>query len=207
MDAELPPRETEPEPGVSLPVAPPPLYAGEDNPFAVSPPPPPIVIPPPLRLPVPGLLPRLFAGIESGILGAVVMIAWFAIDSWMERQYWWAMLNLWGAGVYHNRVFSMGFGVATLAGACMHFFLHGLGGAIWAVLAGRMSNYWLHLLGSFAAAAAWYLFLMHAFWPVVAPVVSRISPLPATVLAYVLFGAAISRNAHRARQLVFIWET
>jgi membrane-bound ClpP family serine protease len=145
--------------------------------------------------------------LESGILGALVMILWFALDSVLERQYWWAMLNLWGAAAYHNRVFSMGLGLATLAGAAMHFFLHGVAGALWGVLGGRIANYWQHLLASFAAAAGVYFLLMHAFWPVVAPVVSRITPLPATVLAYFLFGAAISRNAHRARQLGMIWET
>jgi hypothetical protein len=203
MDADLNPSENEPD--AILP-GPPPLVIAEDNPF-IPPPPPPLVVPPPVYFPPPGAIPRLFAGLESGILGAFIMILWFALDSVLERQYWWAMLNLWGASVYHNRVFSMGFGLATLVGASTHFFLHGVAGALWALVAARMSNYWLHLLASFAAAAAVYFILMHGFWPVVAPVVSRISPLPATVLAYFLFGAAISRNAHRARQLGHIWET
>lgn len=178
---------------------PPPFVAISDG---LPPEPPPI-----FAAPVPGPLPRLLAGLESGILGAAVMIAWFAMDSLLENQYWWAMLNLWGAGVYHNRVFSMGFGAATLAGASTHFFLHGLGGALWSLLAARISNYWLHLFFSFAAAAAWYWLLMHTFWPAVAPVVSRITPLPATILAYFLFGAALSRSAQRARQLSTVWET
>ncbi|MFN0102669.1 MAG: hypothetical protein ACKV2U_11335 [Bryobacteraceae bacterium] len=207
MAEELPPREFEPAAHDGSPPAPPPLVLGLNNPFVFTdeppevPPvePPPVVTPRPV--PAPGPIPRLLAGLESGILGAAVMIGWFAVDSLLERQYWWAMLNLWGASVYHNRVFSMGFGVATLAGASTHFFLHGLGGALWSLLAGRMSNYWLHLIGSFVAAAVWYYLLMHAFWPAVAPVVSRITPLPATLLAYFLFGAALSRNAQRARQL------
>lgn len=157
--------------------------------------------------PPPPLAARLLAGVESGILGAAVMICWFALDSLLERQYWWAMLNLWGASVYHNRVFSMGFGVATLAGASTHFFLHGTAGVLWALVAGRMSNYWLHLTCSLLAAAVWYWLLMHAFWPAVAPVVSRIAPVPATPLAYILFGAAISRSAHRARELQAVWQT
>ena len=31
--------------------------------------------------------------------------------------------------------------------------------------------------------------------------------LPATALAYFLFGAAMSRTAHRAREIGLIWET
>lgn len=119
MEADPSPREIESE---APPPEPPPRVfhaeIGDDNPF-VPPAPPPVYVapPPPPPLPPPGAVPSLLAGLESGILGAVLMIAWFALDSIWERQYWWAMLNLWGAGVYHNRVFSMGFGVATLAGA------------------------------------------------------------------------------------------
>lgn len=199
MEAELPPREHEPEEQAGLTPEPPPIYQDAESP-AVAP-------PPVYRAPLPGAVPRLLAGLESGILGAVVMIGWFALDAVLERQYWWAMLNLWGAGVYHNRVFSMGFGMATLAGVSTHFFLHGVGGAIWSLAAARMSNYWLHLAGSLVAAAVWYSVLMYGFWPAVAPVVSRISPIPATLLAYLLFGAALSRNARRARQLDAVWET
>ncbi len=165
-----------------------------------APAPPPVWEPPPPRVVV-----RMLAGVETGILGALVMIGWFALDAMMERQYWWAMLNLWGSTVYHNRVFSMGLGMATLAGAAIHFFLHGLGGAAWGLVAGRAKSFWMQLGGSFAAAAIWYVFLMTAVWPAIAPLVNRISPHPATWLAYVLFGATLSRCAQRARTIEAGW--
>jgi hypothetical protein len=149
----------------------------------------------------------LLAGIESGVTGAVIIAAWFALDSVLSRQYWWAMLNVWGAGVYHNRVFSMGLGEATLAGAATHIFLHAVGGGIWALTARRIGGQWLHLAASFGAGVVWYVILMFGFWPLAAPVVARVSPMPATLLAYVLFGAALSRNASRARQLAEQWKT
>lgn len=212
MDPDNPFREIEPAAQNGPPPEPPPVYV-EPPPVVSSPVvelamfAPPEVVPPPPPVPPPGPVPRLLAGLESGIVGAAVMIGWFALDSMMERQYWWAMLNLWGASVYHNRVFSMGFGIATVTGAAAHLFLHGLGGALWSLVAAKMSNYWLHLACSFFAAWAWYWVLMHAFWPAVAPVVSRLSPLPATFLAYFLFGAALSRTARRARQLQSVCET
>ncbi|MBM3788064.1 MAG: hypothetical protein FJW30_27270 [Acidobacteria bacterium] len=135
------------------------------------------------------------------------MTAWFALDSILERQYWWAILNLWGAAVFHNRVFTMGFGLATLTGGATLFFLHGIGGIVWALIGARLRNPWLHLVLSFAAAAVWYLVLLHGFWQAAAPVVTRMSPMPATILAYVLYGAALSRNAFRARQLGLVWKT
>jgi hypothetical protein len=207
MEAELPPtgphRDAPPPPLLEgnpfLPAAPPPVV--DPLPVLVEPPPVVPAEPPPPPEPPPGPWPRALAGLESGVLGAAVMIGWFALDAVTERQYWWAMLNLWGAASYQNRVFSMGLGKATLAGASMHFVLHGVAGALWGLAGGRIANYWLHLAASFGAAACWYLLLMEGFWPLVAPVVSRITPVPATYLAYVLFGAALSRTVHRARQL------
>jgi hypothetical protein len=161
--------------------------------------------PPPVF--VPGRTALVMAGLESGVMGAVVMMAWFLLDAWLERQYWWAMLNLWGAGVYQSRVLSMGLGVATLAGGATHIFLHGLAGVVWSLAGARIGNYWLQVVGAFVAAGVVYVVLMYGFWPVVAPVVERLSPRPATPLAYILFGAALSRSAHRARELSVVWKT
>ncbi|MBM3766407.1 MAG: hypothetical protein FJW32_13545 [Acidobacteria bacterium] len=161
---------------------------------------------PPPPFPEPAPLHFAMAGLESGILGGALMIGWFALDSLFEHQYWWAILNLWGSAVYQNRVFSMGLGIATVAGAATHFFLHGTAGAIWALAAGRLRNQWVHLAASFAAAALWFVTLHYLFWPIVSPVVPRASPMPATLLAYILFGAALSRNPFRANQLHFAWK-
>jgi hypothetical protein len=181
---------------------PPPIVDGTPPILVIHPPPPP---PPPP--PTAGVLLRLLAGVETGIIGGVIMMLWFALDSLFEQQYWWAMLNLWGAAVYGNRVFSMGLGMATLTGAALHLFLHGTGGALWSLLAGRLTHFWLHLAGSIGAAAVWYFVLHHWFWPAVAPAVSRMTPMPATALAYLLFGAALSRGARRVRELAATWRT
>ncbi len=175
---------------------------GPINPIEISEPEAP---PPPPPFPAIAPLHLALAGLESGILGAALMIGWFALDSLFERQYWWAILNLWGSAVYHNRVFSMGLGIATIAGAATHFFLHGAAGAVWSLAAGRLRNQWIHLAASFGASALWYIALHYAFWPFVSPVVPRASPMPATLLAYVLFGAALSRNPFRATQLSWAW--
>jgi hypothetical protein len=161
--------------------------------------------PPPVF--VPGRTAAALAGLESGVNGALLMVGWFLLESWAERQYWWAMLNLWGAGVYQDRVLTMGLGMATLAGGATHVFLHGLAGVAWSLAGVRIGNRWWYLAGAFLAAGLLYLLLMEGFWPAVAPVVERLSPRPATAMAYLLFGAALSRSADRARELSGIWKT
>ena len=173
-----------------------PIEISESEPLAPAPPP----------FPDPAPLHLALAGLESGILGATLMIGWFALDSLFERQYWWAILNLWGSSVFHNRVFSMGLGMATIAGAATHFFLHGAAGVLAALSTGRLRNQWGIVAASFGASALFYAVLYHAFWPLVSPVVPRASPMPATLLAYVLFGAALSRNPFRAAQLSWVWK-
>lgn len=180
----------------------------EPLPFFVEPPP--VVAdlvapPPPPRLPPPPPIVLILAGIECGVLGAIVMIGWFAFQAILDRQYWWAMLNLWGAGVYHNRVFSMGLGAATLAGAATHLFAHGVAGAVWSVAAARLWNRWAYFAGAFIASALTYWVMMNLFWPAVAPVVARFSHFASSTAAYILFAAVLSRSGYRARQLQASW--
>jgi hypothetical protein len=178
---------------------PPPVYSGHLEP-AVT-----IALAPPPPVPSPSL--RLLAGLESGLLGAALMFAWLLIYSHIDRQYWWGILNLWGAASFGNRSISMGFGIASLAGAAHHLFLHGLAGALAGLAIGRLRGFWLPLAASFAAAFLCFLLAFHVYWPLLAPVVLRVSPQPATAIAYLLYAVALSRASARAFRLAHNWQT
>lgn len=181
------------------------------NPSEVSAEPPPFPTSPALPTSPPALSPPptpllALAGLETGLLGAAIMFGWFVLYSYFDRQYWWGMLNLWGVASFGNKAFNMGFGLASLAGAGHHLFLHGVGGAFAALGIGRLRGFWLQLAAAIAAAALWYLFATRIYWPSLAPAVVRVSPQPATLLAYLLYGATLSRAASRARDLERSWQ-
>jgi hypothetical protein len=192
---------------VLAPALPPPApeEPSEPPPFVVIPAPPVAVLAPAPPPPVPETTHLLFAGLESGVLGAVLMMVWFALDALVERQHWWAMLNLWGAAIYGNAVFRMSLGKASLAGAALHIFLGGVAGAVIALALGRLHRFSLILLGAMVAGVVWYGILQHGILRSLNPLIVRMTPQPATLLAHLLYAAVLTRIPGRGISLAAAW--
>lgn len=142
---------------------------------------------------------------ETGVLGAVLMMVWFALDSLVERQQWWAILNLWGSAIYGNVVFRMSLGKATLAGAALHIFLGGVAGALIALALGRLQRFSLIVLGAMVAGVLWYGLLQHGIFRSLNPLIVRMTPQPATLLAHLLYAAVLTRIPGRGVSLAAAW--
>ena len=148
----------------------------------------------------------LFAGLETGVLGAGLMLVWFALDSLVERQHWWAILNLWGSAIYGNVVFRMTLGKASLAGAALHLFLGGVAGAAVALLIGRIRRFALVLMASMVAGFVWYWILQNGILRTLNPLIPRMTPQPATILAHLLFASVLTRIPGRGNRLAAAWD-
>ncbi len=142
---------------------------------------------------------------ESGVLGAVLMMAWFSLDSLVERQQWWAVLNLWGSAIYGNAVFRMSLGKASLAGAALHIFLGGVAGAVIALALGRIQRFGLVVLAAMVAGVVWYGILQHGIFRSFNPLIVRMTPQPATLLAHILYAAVLTRIPGRGMSLAAAW--
>ncbi len=164
-------------------------------------PPPVLVVPPP----APGATHLLLAGLESGVLGAGLMMLWFALDSLVDRQQWWAMLNLWGAAIYGDAVFRMSLGKASLAGAALHICLGGLAGAVMALALGRLHRFSLLILAALVGGCLWYAMLQFGILRWLHPLIPRMTPQPATVLAHLLYAAVLMRIPGRSAGLALAW--
>ncbi len=134
------------------------------------------------------------------------MLLWFVLDSLVERQQWWAILNLWGAAIYGNAVFRMSLGKASLAGAALHLFLGGLAGAVIALAIGRLRPFVLVLLASVGAGFLWYWVLQNGILRTLNPLIPRMTPQPATILAHLLFAAVLTRIPGRGIRLAEAWD-
>ena len=148
----------------------------------------------------------LFAGLETGVLGAGLMLVWFALDSLVERQQWWAILNLWGSAIYGNVVFRMGLGKASVTGAALHLFLGGVAGAALALVVGRFRNFGMVLLACMVAGFVWYWVLQNGILRALNPLIPRMTPQPATILAHLLFAAVLTRIPGRSVRLAALWD-
>jgi hypothetical protein len=142
---------------------------------------------------------------ESGVLGAVLMMVWFALDSLVERQQWWAILNLWGSAIYGNVVFRMSLGKASLAGAALHIFLSGVAGAVIALALGRIHRFGFVIAGALLAGVLWYALLQHGILRSLNPLIVRMTPQPATLLAHLLYAAVLTRIPGRGISLAAAW--
>lgn len=162
----------------------------------------PVLAPP---APQPETTHLLFAGLESGVLGAVLMMVWFGLDSLVERQQWWAILNLWGSAIYGNAVFRMSLGKASLAGAALQLFLGGVAGAVIALALGRVQRFGLIVLGALVAGVVWYGILQHGILRSLNPLIVRMTPQPATLLAHLLYAAVLTRIPSRGMSLAAAW--
>lgn len=140
---------------------------------------------------------RWLAGADAGVGGAVLALLWLAAHSRLSGVFWWAKFNVAAAPFFGDRVFSSGFGVATLTGAASLF----LGFVLLGALIGRLTPappFWYRslffgLLGSlllYLASHRWLWPLVHPFAP------AYFTPL-ATLPAHLLFGLMMVRIGRR----------
>ena len=175
------------------PPAPVPDELPEPPPFVVIPAPP-VWVPEPVAAPIrPTAVHLLLAGAETGVLGALLMMIWFALDSLVEQQHWWAILNLWGAAIYGDAVFRMGLSKASLAGGSLHVVLGGLAGAGSALVLGRLRGFGKVLPAGLLLGALWYVLLQHGLLRGLHPLIERMTPQPATLLAHLLYAVMLTR--------------
>jgi hypothetical protein len=149
----------------------------------------------------------LLAGIETGVLGGVLMVLWFGANSTFAGQRWWAMLNLYGGSVYGDRTFQTGFGLATAAGFATQVLLQVVGAVAIAFLLVRLRKYWAVTLAASALGTCWYFLCQWSIWGMLYDRVPQLTPQPATLIAHLLFTATLCRIPRRALQLAANWSS
>jgi hypothetical protein len=154
--------------------------------------------------PPPAWLLRLAAGVEAAVPSAIAVLVWFAIHARLSHEPWWSKFNVAAAPWFGDRVYYMGFGRASAAGAATLFVVYCILGILYAFLAGRRSA-WRAALTSFLWLAAWHFFAQQSFWPKLdpfaAPYFSHSATAPAHMAAAILL-ARFPRVHRRLRSLL-----
>jgi hypothetical protein len=143
---------------------------------------------------------RALAGLETGVIGAALLLGWFTLDAIYQGQHWYAFPNLWSTIFYGQDAFRMRAGWASAAGIALHFCLLGIAGLAFGVVWRWSSRFYLTLLAGITWSMLWYWWLNFGFWKSFAPLVPRLMPQPATGLAFFLFGVCLSRVPHRGER-------
>jgi hypothetical protein len=138
----------------------------------------------------------LLVGIETGILGGLVMLAWFTMLSLLMGRPWWFVLNLFATEAYGRDALRLGPGWATVAGAAVHLSIAGLVGAVAGLFSPGGRLYGLGI------AIIWYILSTVWVWKRIAPLVPVYVPYAVLMSAYFLYGSALGLHSHFRRQLM-----
>lgn len=153
------------------------------------------------RGPARRVLVRLLAGVEVGVVGGLAMLAWFALNSMLQAQRWYAVPNLLGSTFYGELAFRSGFGRVSLAGGALHLCAAGAIGALFGLFAPQGQSAFRVLLIGIVTGLAWYYLLFGAFWKAVNPMVPLYSSYRSMLVAHFLYGLWLGRWPHVFRSI------
>jgi hypothetical protein len=141
------------------------------------------------------------AGLETGVTGAIVMLAWFAIASlWSRRTVWW-IPNLTASVFYGERSLSAKAGGYSIVGIAMILFAYGVVGLLFGMLVKEQpASLRLMCFGVVTALGVHYL-IQWAFWKGANPVAHMYAPDSQILLAHILFGCVLARYARVRNRL------
>lgn len=133
-------------------------------------------------------------GVETGILGGLAMLAWFAVISLLTGHEWWAIPNLFAADA-HRGAFSAGPGWTTLSGGAVHLFVAGVVGGVAGLFTpgGRLFG-----LG---IAIVWYVLSILFLWKRFAPLVPIHVHYAVLMTAYFVYGSILGLHSSLRREL------
>jgi hypothetical protein len=135
----------------------------------------------------------LLAGLQAGMMGALVYLFWMGVSGILLRRGFWDVENLMASALERSPGYGPGFSPATLSGLAAYLLVYSsLGAAFAFVVRDRLTGRRLGLV-SVAFALAWYYATFHGLWEVAAPSVAEFHVERSTVLGHALYGAALWR--------------
>ena len=131
----------------------------------------------------------LLAGVATGVLAAVIAVAYYALDGMMRGDGPWRYLNLEAAGLFGRRALTGAFSKITLAGLSVHVISGAVVGALaaWPLAKLRRRPYWCRAAGVLIGLA-WYYLSFRLLWREWNTALVVHQPFPGAVLGHAVFG-------------------
>jgi hypothetical protein len=135
----------------------------------------------------------LLAGLEAGIIAALVLLGWLALASAWYRHSIWTSANILATTFYGEAALGGVFTSRTVAGLALHLMLYGIVGALFGLaLASRESGLRLTLIGVLAGLG-WYYLSFALLWRIINPLISLYTHRGPMIAGHVLYGALLGR--------------
>ena len=145
---------------------------------------------------------RCLAGLQSGVLGGLLMLLYFSVDAILRRQHWASPQILFGTAVYGNGALWHGTTKVILAGVGLQIVLAGIAGILCSLIVRpyRTSSLTATFVG-LSFAISWYFLCYFLLLPRIAPLISMYISRSAAIAAHLLLGLFLSRAPAYFRQL------
>ena len=140
---------------------------------------------------------RGLAGLDAGLFGAFLAIAWLCFHSWLRGEFWWSKLNVAGAFFYGEPAFQSGVGRVTFAGAALLILMYSLLGGLLALLTPAPPRWYKSLIVGLSGAFVFQVLADHWVWRLFHPFAGAYFPRIATLPAHLLFGLSMVRLGRR----------
>jgi hypothetical protein len=136
----------------------------------------------------------LLLGLQLGVIGGLLMLAWTALVSPLAGYPWWLIPNLLASYFYTPTDLYLGPGIVTLVGVAVQVFTSGLVGSTTSVVTpgGRLSG--------IAIAIAWYLICLLYLWKRIAPLMLNTPVQPILWGGYFIFGSTLGWHRYLRRK-------
>jgi len=134
--------------------------------------------------------PGALAGLEAGIVGALVLLGYLMLDSAWRRRSIWSIPNLL-ATTFSDSTIRSGFGTQTWSGLALLIVMYGTLGAIFSLVAPEhMTRSRVTFLG-LLLGLIWFYFSFGVLWSYINPWVPLESSSRAMWVGHVLYGGVM----------------
>src|SRR5947208_5940258 len=131
---------------------------------------------------------RAVAGLESGVIGGVFMLAWLALLSVLQGRAAWSIPNLLASTFYGEAALRRGFRWTTLSGLALQVIVSAVAGLLFGFAVSGIANRGRVMVLGLAAGVAWYFLSLGIFWKYVNPMVPLYTRGLGMLLAHVGMG-------------------
>ena len=138
----------------------------------------------------------LLAGLEAGIIAALVLLGWLALASAWYRHSIWTAANLMATTFYGEAALSRGFTSRTVAGIALYLVLYGTIGALFGLtLASRDPSFRTTLIG-ILVGLGWYYLSFAILWQNINPLIPLYTHRGPMMAGHVFYGGLLGRFPH-----------
>ena len=135
----------------------------------------------------------LLAGLETGILAALVLLGWLALASAWYRRSIWTTANIMATTFYGEAALTPGFSSRTMAGLALYLVLYGAIGALFGLaVPSRPPGLRLTLVGVLVGLG-WYYLSYALVWRNLNPLITLYTHNGPMLAGHILYGGLLGR--------------